>query len=409
MRKQIKALLKSWKGELGILLAAAPLWKSVYNFIDAWGNLRMIADALPDIRKFLDSTAGTFVIMAVGFGLIALQLYRQQRRAQPISETGATATVSTTTEQSPVVKECADRWLHDIADANKSSISRYVRVEKCLLERYDLLHTAPYVEFTFIIFNAAVYKISIAELIEGSVFFNTQILGKDVKMVSNSVTNCGYGYGARFTIRQWLSKEEVTCILNAQEGADEFLFDDLAVTVKGVPNYSEIEPQRLNLSETKLSSKPIREAYPKLKIDIQGHGIKRYVDFVDVTCDGSLINLRVVLLNRRATSITIKDIKLDVKASGKMLTVYAEEGEIYEDRYRDSAGAVAHKGAKLNNLNFRGAASITCEQEQPREGWLQFTLERILPTEIDGGKVTLILTDTSGEEHRVEYVALPPK
>jgi hypothetical protein len=151
-----------------------------------------------------------------------------------------------------------------------------------------------------------------------------------------------------------------------------------------------------------------RVAAGKLKIDIQEHRIKRYVDLPDPTCDGSLITLKVVLLNRRATPLTIKDIRLDIKADGKTHTVYAGKGEIYEDRNVITAGALTYKGAKLDNLYLRGATSLTFAPGQAREGWLQFTLERILPTEIDGGKVTLIFTDTAGEEHPIEYAALPP-
>jgi hypothetical protein len=85
MWKSVKSFFKSGLGKFAAVLSTFPLWKGLYNLIDAWGNLQMITDYLPRIWQFLNTTAGTFVVMFVGFALVALQLYRQGKR--PASQT----------------------------------------------------------------------------------------------------------------------------------------------------------------------------------------------------------------------------------------------------------------------------------------------------------------------------------
>lgn len=86
-QSRIKPLLKSWGGAVGVLLAATHLWKYLYRLIDAWGNTLMVSEYLARAWNFLGSTVGTFILMGAGFGLIILQLWRQNRRTQQSGET----------------------------------------------------------------------------------------------------------------------------------------------------------------------------------------------------------------------------------------------------------------------------------------------------------------------------------
>jgi hypothetical protein len=143
-----------------------------------------------------------------------------------------------------------------------------------------------------------------------------------------------------------------------------------------------------------------KEAASKLKIEIQERSINQYVDTQNFTSDGSIINLKVSLLNRRTIPITIKAIELTINVAGQTYLMRAEEGEIYESRYKSREKSVVNKGAQLNNLCMYGAESLTIEQD--RSGWFQFFLLGLIPQEIIGSKATLVLTDLSGEQHPVE-------
>lgn len=86
MSKTSKNLFTGSLGKVAVLLSTFPLWKTLYNLIDAWGNLQMITDYLPRIWQFINTTAGTLVVMLIGFVLMGVQLYRQWR-----AETGQEA------------------------------------------------------------------------------------------------------------------------------------------------------------------------------------------------------------------------------------------------------------------------------------------------------------------------------
>jgi len=150
MWSQLKRLLKSSLGKIAVLVSTFPLWKLLYNTIDAWGNGRMIWDSLPSISQFLNSTAGPFVVMLIGFALIALQLHRQSGKQSGVPLSGEGETYS---DEIHRLKEELDRlkgeskrnadsalmhsqglevrqsqleglkWLREIADADKKGIS----------------------------------------------------------------------------------------------------------------------------------------------------------------------------------------------------------------------------------------------------------------------------------------------
>jgi hypothetical protein len=314
-------------------------------------------------------------------------------------------------------------WLHKMADAQAKNINEYVRVVRVLLCPLRLTDPIqiPYVEFWLDIINTSVYDITVhTDTIKGHIKFylNELLEGKQVIYRPQSIPP---SERVNVNIKQRLNTTEVNLLKPYENKIEEaltlFHLSDLVITISGGTRFPQVEPKPLILPQDigeELSARhkaeidklneelrEFRVAAGKLKVDIREHRIKRYVDLPDPACDGSLITLKVVLLNGRDAPLTIKDIKLDVESGGSTRTVYAEEGEVYEDRHISTAGALTYKGAKLDNLYLRGAASLTFAPKQVREGWLQFTLERILPTEIDGGSATLILTDSAGEEHRV--------
>lgn len=78
----IKDFLKSGRGKFALFLSSWPLWKIIYQSVDALGNVQMIKGWLPSIWHFVTSTEGTFVVMASGLFVGWLQLYRQHKQIQ---------------------------------------------------------------------------------------------------------------------------------------------------------------------------------------------------------------------------------------------------------------------------------------------------------------------------------------
>src|SRR5690349_8936532 len=49
--------------------------------------------------------------------------------------------------------QCADKWLHDIAEDEAKTIYRFVQLTRCLIGRHELRRPDPYLEFQMIVDN----------------------------------------------------------------------------------------------------------------------------------------------------------------------------------------------------------------------------------------------------------------
>lgn len=75
-------------------------------------------------------------------------------------------------------------WLHTIAQNQKNSINRYVRVQACEISRHDFVEEL-YVDFKFTVLNVSVYTISIEDSLAGDIKLDSRLLSKGVKMMDN--------------------------------------------------------------------------------------------------------------------------------------------------------------------------------------------------------------------------------
>jgi hypothetical protein len=221
-------------------------------------------------------------------------------------------------------------------------------------------------------------------------------------MVHNQVRNCDYGDYSRFVLRQWLSKEEVDCILRTKDDADDFSFGDLTITIKGGPNVSGVIPHRLMLSEVNISSQELRELYRKLQIEIEqatfsGH----WEDLNELKDRGLLITVQVHCVNLRSIAVEISNFKLTVKINGKEYVTHAERGEIYDYGYKVEGGVKRYLGSPLKNLNPPQGSPVILHPRQDCEGSLQFIIKDVVgePEQIIA---ILAIIDISGEEHPAE-------
>jgi len=74
-----RVLFKSARAKFALLLATVPLWKLIYGAVDAYFNLESMTQHLPAILAFMGSWWGAIILMAVGFGLLALQIRKQSK------------------------------------------------------------------------------------------------------------------------------------------------------------------------------------------------------------------------------------------------------------------------------------------------------------------------------------------
>jgi hypothetical protein len=240
MSEMIKNVLKTAWGKIALVLSAWPLWKLIYNTLDAWGNMQTLIGFLSIVWRFLGSTWGTFLIMALGFALLAWQTRKQQNKSQISEET---------------VSPCPAEWVHHIANEDRSNISKRVCVHKCE-PRYDgLSNDMPYIDFLIRIFNGSIYALSIENPLEGYIMFDEQPLVGEVKIHGSSVNYFLHGDEVEFTVRQALNERAAASIRDKDR---TFNFSYLAVWMKATDSDRHVIPGRLRLmSKIDKSGKPL--------------------------------------------------------------------------------------------------------------------------------------------------------
>lgn len=394
----VKNLLGSTRGKIGAIFAGAPLWKLAYDAIDAWGNAQMVWPYLHIVIDFFGTNWGSLTLMALGFLLIAWQIRRQHHMTtlpRQSSEPPALA----------VVKEpCPDKWLHDIAENDKRFIDKFVKVAGGEIFGHDFLHTAPYVDFKFTVLNASVYAICIEEPVKGDIRFQSQLLSKDIKIIENPARYIEHGKTQYLIVRQWLSREEVKCILSASDGEDAFRFTGMELMIKCCFPETDVEHKRLDVYGLNVSSKRVRDLHKQLGVLIQQARYKGHWNVADrMEWRRLLVNLQVSIVNTRPAPIAIRGFKLSGKIKSSVYEVNAEEGEIYEERYFTEEGEELFEGQELNNLNPEGSTLLMIAPDEKSEGWLQFVLiPDPLDVEDDEIPATLTFTDSAGETHSAE-------
>jgi hypothetical protein len=144
-------------------------------------------------------------------------------------------------------KEQKDKWLHDIADADRQNIEKCVRVERCEIYTKGLNVDPPYLDFNFTVFNGSVFTISIGDAVKGVIVFRNQPLigSRDIIYGMKNVPRGGMG---RFTLRQILDARHAQLISEASEEQDDWLvFDHLNITITAGDGQPEVRPRFLNL------------------------------------------------------------------------------------------------------------------------------------------------------------------
>lgn len=383
-----------WFFVKGLDTAAKLLWGAIFTVLLAVGaGVILYLRGAP--QKWLYMGIGAFSALAVVI-IVTVVL-----NVSGLLKEEQTQPQSTTSNLAADREPCPDYWLHQIAETDKRFINQYVKVEECEIFGHDFMHQAPYVEFKLTILNSSVYAICIEDSVKGDIRFHTQLLSKDVKKIENDARCIEHGKTGHYIVRQWLSREEVGCILSASEGCDSFRFDGLELTIKCRFPETDMESKRLDVYGLSISSKPLRDLHKPLEISIQQAGYKGHWNFADnPRWRRIVVNLQVSIFNPRSADIAINGFNLSARIKSTDYGADAEVGEIYEERRFIKNGEEEFQGQKLSNLNHAGKALLTIPPNGKAEGWLQFL---IIPSpqdaEDDGIKATLTFTDSAGEKH----------
>src|SRR5215213_568133 len=117
-----------------------------------------------------------------------------------------------------------DNWLSNVAKFDKENFSKVVQVRHATWNPHYMSEEIPYTEFTFTVFNASVYELSVLETVGGYIQFASNRLGGHLRLAESSARKLRHGETARIRVIQWLSAEEVAAISIAPEVDMRFAF-----------------------------------------------------------------------------------------------------------------------------------------------------------------------------------------
>lgn len=140
---------------------------------------------------------------------------------------------------------CQDRWLHAIAENDRTEIQNAITVRSIYLSN-ETEAGKRYVDFKFAIFNKSVYEVSIGESLEGDIIFDKDELITEKRIDTGSAINCPVRGTGVFIIRQYLDSAEIKDFKNAAEDKT-FRFHNLIVRVTGGADYPQVAAKRLSI------------------------------------------------------------------------------------------------------------------------------------------------------------------
>jgi len=265
----IKRALKPTSGKIAVILSATPVWKLVWQGIDAYGNVRMITDNIPSILSFLGSWPGAIVLMFLGFFLLWLQIRKQSAQleriegneqllgsgrveTETVENTNATDvdlhaqcknTIRLLQEDLAVHSARADtsKAIFDsfeqkhkvairVAADQASRIGEFVEVLRVCTHDPKLDDPMPTIKWSILLINRSVHRISVDGDV-GPLFFEGHKLTEHKDILENKVRGLWPGRDGSIVFEQRLSTPEVNLLRITPNG--KFEFDKVMLYVKG--------------------------------------------------------------------------------------------------------------------------------------------------------------------------------
>ena len=128
-------------------------------------------------------------------------------------------------------EECPDKELHKLAEGQKRNLPAFAAIEIRRIDNQPSSQGGHYIDFTFILFNKSVCSIFLEDLIEGWIRFSNHPLNGLRKMHYKVVNPYTVGLHQHFTIRQWLTQDDIG-LISEKTDTDRFQFDELKFAIK---------------------------------------------------------------------------------------------------------------------------------------------------------------------------------
>jgi hypothetical protein len=263
---KLKRLFRSRLGKTALFLVSIkPTIRVIYEAVDFYGNMQtagqVYADHIKPVIEFLNTGWGTVVLMAVGFGLLIFQLWRQNKRApqgeeerNPLNanqgesdvdelkgrikdlEAGnaslrragevADRTIQQLKKESGRAREAAEtlslrlsvreglleqyKWLHEMAEAQARDIGSYVAVERVRFCYHKFAAPIPYIVFAVDLRNSSVFDIAIEGEVKGHITLaGERLLGEKELVYNPKIPPSGKD---SLTLKQRLNPTEVNLV-----------------------------------------------------------------------------------------------------------------------------------------------------------------------------------------------------
>jgi hypothetical protein len=344
-----------------------------------WLATRSVLLTQQPLYKALLIGASIFILIAAGVLIIGGAVSLMRRRSLPRAAT--------------IERECSDQWLHEVAREQAQHLTSLIQIVNGLISDHDLISESPFIELRFLLKNSSVFPVSIPNF-GGKLLFGNYQFDKEPTFIGKPVTDLLFWHHGGFDLRQELSKHEAVMILNSERASFAFHRMDFPFVVDGV-----IQNHSLVMS-CEITNDVLMDAYPKLKSEIKQSLLTTHynfdTEFVEDSPTGCYVSLQVDFRNPRLKRITVIEFKLDTSPHMERVTA-STTGLIYQNVWL-LEGRVEHHTRLTPNLS--DDVPIDANREEPIEGWVQFYLAKVSAKQLEGKAVTLVIVDTSGEEHR---------
>lgn len=129
-----------------------------------------------------------------------------------------------------IQKPCPSKWLHTIAENDRTNINYAVKVRGIHLQN-AIDQGKRYIDLKIVFFNKSVFEVSIDPKLEGDIIFGSEVLITEKRVDVSGATNCLVRGNGVVIIRQYLDVGAIEDIKNSPEET-AFRFNALYVWVK---------------------------------------------------------------------------------------------------------------------------------------------------------------------------------
>lgn len=294
---------------------------------------------------------------------------------------------------------CPDEWLHEVARQQAETLDQFIKIE-CSLSNDGVFRPSAFLEFSFRLYSASVYRLTVTG-IDGTIrFASLELESSPTAIVENETKDLGIGQVRTFVVKQPLTSEEVTNVLNQ---TNTFNFDRFGLLVAAVPAIKG-QPIRITPRCT-CDNKILSKKYPALEIAVLNLKAGAIVDLRNHFNWNAMITMEVSLKNLRSEPIVVESFELELTLKEETYNSVAETGDIWEKKTIDKDGNLTTRDKVANNLADR----LPLRLPKTDSGNVQFIISRVGAVIISNQfSYKLFAVDKFGQRHPFEGAGNKP-